>query len=307
MQKLKGRWGTGSAAKFRLKQLHAQQDLQEENYEAQVDAEFDAYIEEDETYQQALGELRSEIDLGYPTALVERRYLATFDFRNCDAVVVIGPDGLVANTAKYVGDLPIVAVNPDPNRIDGVLLPFQLSQARSVLQKTLKNAANVREISLAEVELNDGQKMLAFNDFFVGRQSHASARYTLQLGDAAESHSSSGLIVATGAGSTGWLSSVFNMARGVNRWVGGKMESPPNINWEERRLAWVVREPFVSRYSQADFVAGEISEGERLTVESLMPQGGVIFSDGIESDFLEFNSGVIARIGLSQQRARLVV
>jgi hypothetical protein len=37
-----------------------------------------------------------------------------------------------------------------------------------------------------------------------------------------------------------------------------------------------------------------------------MPQAGVIFSDGLESDFLEFNSGTIARIGVSPQRANLV-
>jgi hypothetical protein len=37
-----------------------------------------------------------------------------------------------------------------------------------------------------------------------------------------------------------------------------------------------------------------------------MPQAGVIFSDGLESDFLEFNSGTIARISVSPQRANLV-
>jgi hypothetical protein len=51
---------------------------------------------------------------------------------------------------------------------------------------------------------------------------------------------------------------------------------------------------------------GVMSEGVQLVVESLMPSGGVIFSDGVEADFLEFNSGTIARVGVSAQRARLV-
>jgi hypothetical protein len=38
-----------------------------------------------------------------------------------------------------------------------------------------------------------------------------------------------------------------------------------------------------------------------------MATNGVIFSDGIESDFLEFNSGGIARFSISPQRALLVV
>lgn len=33
---------------------------------------------------------------------------------------------------------------------------------------------------------------------------------------------------------------------------------------------------------------------------------GVIFSDGIESDFLNFNSGSIATIGIAKEKARLV-
>ncbi len=65
--------------------------------------------------------------------------------------------------------------------------------------------------------------------------------------------------------------------------------------------------PFVSRHSKANLVAGMLDEGEQLVVESLMPSGGVIFSDGIESDFLVFSSGTIARIGVSDQVATLVV
>jgi len=38
-----------------------------------------------------------------------------------------------------------------------------------------------------------------------------------------------------------------------------------------------------------------------------MPCGGVIFSDGMESDYLEFNSGTDATIGLAREKANLVV
>lgn len=37
-----------------------------------------------------------------------------------------------------------------------------------------------------------------------------------------------------------------------------------------------------------------------------MPTNGVIFSDGIETDFLKFNSGSIATIGIAKETARLV-
>lgn len=44
-----------------------------------------------------------------------------------------------------------------------------------------------------------------------------------------------------------------------------------------------------------------------LVVESLMPMNGIIFSDGIEADFLKFNAGNIATIGIAKEKANLVM
>jgi hypothetical protein len=37
-----------------------------------------------------------------------------------------------------------------------------------------------------------------------------------------------------------------------------------------------------------------------------MPENGVIFSDGIEADFLEFSSGVTATISVADKAGQLV-
>jgi hypothetical protein len=272
-----------------------------------AEADFELYEAEQGHYQQTLEQVRGSLDLGYPLTIVERKFVPTYEFRNAMVVVVIGPDGLVANTAKYVGDLPIVGINPDPKRIDGHLLPFRASHARSVVLSVLNEKAKVRQVTLAEALLNDGQSLLAFNDLFIGRRTHVSARYNLKWKNSSESQSSSGVIVATGAGSTGWLSSVFNMMRGVNAWLGREAPRQEKLAWEDRKLVWVVREPFASRFSQAELVAGSMAAGEELILESLMPEGGAIFSDGMEQDFLEFNSGTTARIRVANQQACIVV
>ena len=75
---------------------------------------------------------------------VDRDFLPNFDFGRCLAVVVIGQDGLVANAAKYVGDLPIIGVNPDPTRNDGVLLPFEVRDARKVVRRAIDDKADTR-------------------------------------------------------------------------------------------------------------------------------------------------------------------
>jgi NAD kinase len=334
LEGLRQKWGTVGQAKFLLRAAHAHADLaaaeaaaklaapatrQRWNKndtadkavvprnQAMVEVSFGMYEHEEIAYQSALDQLQQDLDFGLPVKVLDRSFVPNFDFSRSAVVVVLGQDGLVANTAKYVGDLPIVAVNPDPERIDGVLLPFQIEDGRRTVASVLDGRYHSRSVTLAEVNLNDGQRMLAFNDFFVGASSHISARYTIHVGDAAEPHSSSGVLVSTGAGSTGWMSSVFNMAAGVAHVLGGDVENRIKLDWEDRRLLWAVREPFVSKASQATLVAGTLAEGDAIELESLMPSGGVIFSDGIENDFLQFNTGTIARIAASQQRARLVV
>jgi hypothetical protein len=200
-----------------------------------------------------------------------------------------------------------VAVNPEPGRFDGVLLPFLPGQARAAVRKVIESNAKIHEVTLAEVKLQDGQRLLAFNELFIGARSHISALYRISCGEKSEVQSSSGLLVSTGAGSTGWLSSVFNMASGIARFCGKTEHKPIRMAWEDRRLIYVVREPFVSRHSQASIVVGMLEPGQELTLESLMPSGGAAFSDGMESDFLQFNSGAIATVRAAEQRAKLVV
>jgi NAD kinase len=325
LEGLKARWATARAAAFRLQQAvghevelrraralskgrkMAATELREVESDAAALLSEEAIESEDEVYQRTVQQLLQDLEIGFPVKRLDRTFLPNFDFGRCVLVVVIGQDGLVANTAKYVGGLPIIGVNPDPARYDGVLLPFHVHQARGAVRRTLDKKSPLREVTLAEVNTNDGQRMLAFNDFFIGASSHVSARYTLEVAGRSEPQSSSGVLVSTGAGSTGWLSSLFNMTAGFCRLSGGDAPEPVAMPWNDTRLMWAVREPFRSRHSSADLVAGLLAEDEELVIGSQMPQHGVIFSDGVESDFLEFNSGTIARVSASKQRARLVV
>jgi NAD kinase len=280
---------------------------QAEFYIEHAGGNFQEYQLEDEAYRQSADVVRRSIELGLKVQEIDRGLVPTFTFLPEDLVVTLGQDGLVANTAKYVGKQPVIAVNPDPERFDGILLPFLPGQTERAIENVFSGNCRIRSVTLAEARLNDGQRLLAFNDLFLGAQTHVSARYRIRWAKAEEPQSSSGVLVSTGAGSTGWVSSVFNMTSGVAALAGGHVVNPIRLDWEDRRLLFVVREPFVSRHSRANIVAGILEQQQALELESLMPSGGVIFSDGIEADYLQFNSGSSVIVKAAEETAQLVV
>jgi len=277
-------------------------------YVGHAGGDFSEYEKEHDAYQRALDQLRRDLDFGVPRQFIDRDLVPTYTFGPLDLVVTLGQDGMVANVAKYAAERPIVGVNPDPERFDGILLPFGPGTARDPVGRLVAGKdVPIRTVTLAEMSLADGQRLLAFNDLFVGMRSHVSARYRITAAARSEAQSSSGILISTGAGSTGWMSSVFNMATGVTAFAGGGARRVPRFAWDDPRLLFAVREPFVSRHSAASIVAGWIEPGNEIRIESQMPAGGVVFSDGVEHDFLDFNSGAIGRVRRASQCARLVV
>lgn len=267
---------------------------------------FEDYELENSNFHDSLSSVQRQLSKVIKNKIVERSFLPSFLFSDKQVVVVIGQDGLVANTAKYVNEIPIVAVNPDIERFDGFLLPFNPDNFIDGVEGVIAGKFNSRMATLAEARLNDGQRLLAFNDLFIGAASHVSARYKISYGANTEEQSSSGILVSTQMGSTGWLSSVFNMTSAVHRFVEKDHAKKKMVKLKGDQLMFVVREPFRSKKTQTDLTAGILTGKARLVVESFMPTNGVIFSDGIEADFLNFNSGGIVTIGIAREKAKLV-
>lgn len=269
---------------------------------------FNDYQIENDNFKRSLSIVQGRVSKWLNCKVIDRQFLANYVFAKTDLIIVLGQDGLVANTAKYAKGQPIIAINPDPERYDGILLPFHPNSFENELINTLDKKEVYKSVTMAKVELQDGQQLLAFNDFFIGPSTHISARYQLQHNGKCERQSSSGIIVSTGAGSTGWLSSLFNMANGIyNSFSNNPQQVDFHMDWETLKLVFVVREPFKSIYTQTSLTAGFISSGKELAVESFMPIHGKIFSDGIENDFLDFNSGAIAKIGIADEKANIVI
>jgi NAD kinase len=263
-----------------------------------------------EVYQESLRAVRAAIPTEMKLHVIERRTLPQYRFEPKDVVVTLGQDGVVANVAKYLDGQPLIAVNPDPSTIDGVLLPVQVPAFARVLERTLAGRAEITGVTMAEAKLSDGQVLRAVNDIFVGAASHVSARYRIGLGQRAEEQSSSGVIVSTGVGSTGWLRSIYAGALAIAREVAPGPAEPPApkpMPWDSEDLVFNVREPWPSLTTGASLVSGRVTRGHTLDVVSRMPEGGVIFGDGMQADYVAFNSGTSAAIGVAASRLRLVI
>ncbi len=278
-------------------------------YVEHLGADFSDYQAEDHTYKRAVREAQRLLSRHGRLQVVPRAFVPNFLFGPKDTVVAVGQDGLVANVLKYLDGQLLLGVNPDPARWEGVLLPFRVADLDPLMPEVFAEKRPIRAVTMAEAKLNTGQVLLGVNDLFIGPRSHTSARYTIRTGDRSESHSSSGIIVSTGLGSTGWFRSILAGAAGIASALSRrpiKIDEKKAFAWDADYLYFSVREPWPSKTSSADITFGKVTSRTPLVLVSQMPEDGVIFSDGIESDFLQFNSGTEATIQLAQKKGHLV-
>jgi hypothetical protein len=229
-------------------------------------------------------------------AAVVRDDLERFLFEPGDIVVVLGQDGLVANVAKYLDGQPLIGLNADAERNAGVLVAHPPAAAADLLRDTAAGRHAVQARTMTEAQLDDGQRLRALNEIFVGHRSHQSARYTLHVGGHSERQSSSGLIFATGTGATGWAKS-----------INGQLADPVALPAAgERALAWFAREPWTSPATGAALSHGVIADDESARITCELTDGATAFGDGIEADALAIDWGQTLTVGVAPQALQLV-
>lgn len=238
---------------------------------------------------------RAAVPSDWRQAEVGRADLDRFLFGPEDVVVAVGQDGLVANVAKYLDGQPVLGVNPSPDLYDGVLVRLPVARLGRLLAASLAGDAAVERRTMVEAVLDTGERLLALNEVFLGHRSHQSARYTIEAAGAREDHSSSGIIVASGTGATGWARSILEATH-----------EQFTLAPEERAVAFLVREPFPSVATATALRLGRIDDAP-LAVTSRMNDGGVLFADGIEQDYIAFDWGRQVRIGPAGRSLNLVV
>jgi len=264
------------------------------HYLRQRGRDLDEVLARHEAQQGALTAVGAAIPADWRRGQVDRRDLDRFLFAEQDIVLAVGRDGLVANVAKYLHGQPVIGVDPEPGRNAGILVRFTVDQVRPAL---LRAVEPVQERTMVTARLDDGQEMTGLNEVYIGHHSHQSARYIISTMDGRQEYqSSSGVLIGTGTGATGWCGSVA--------WQ--RADAPPLPQPTESELCWFVREAWPSPATSTTITAGRLTGTDQVELVA-QSEGLVVFADGIETDHIPLSWGQRITVGLADHRLRLVV
>ena len=237
---------------------------------------------------EALAAVAARLPEDWARTGVERRDLAAFLFAPEDVVIVVGPDGLVANVAKYLRGQVVIGIDPRPGAERGPLVPCDVGTGGELIDRIADGESpSVSRRTMVRARLDDGQEVTALNEVYLGHASHQSARYRLDWRGRREFQSSSGVIVSTGTGATGWSASLAHDRR------GRELPAPA-----ERGLAWFVREAWPSPATGVSMTEGRLGEDEELGLV-VSCERLVVFGDGIEDDCCEAVWGQRVRVSVA--------
>jgi NAD+ kinase len=183
-----------------------------------------------------------------------------------DLVVTIGGDGTLLRSSQFVGaDCPVVAINSAPDDSVGFFSAGSRDDVADVLAAALRGTLKARRLTRMQVRID---RQLAttrvLNDvLFCHEAPAATTRYAIRFRGREEEHKSSGIWVATAAGSTAAIAS-----------AGGRAQPLSSA-----QLQFLVREPYLHGLVRPRLLHGFVRSGERLHLRSQI-RAGRLFIDG---------------------------
>ena len=185
-----------------------------------------------------------------------------------DLIVVLGGDNSVTAVLQDSYDVPVITVNSDPQLSVGCLTRWRVDDSNHLFK--LMEAINHGKYRMEEwTRLETDRHSTAISEVFVGEtKRNDMSRHILEYRGKSYEQKCSGLIVATGCGSTGWYSSV-----NWHRTVEENKFAPT-----EKLAKFVITEP--SRYSKGcELREGVLEPGEEMVLHSLNDSGGIVSID----------------------------
>jgi NAD kinase len=220
---------------------------------------------------------------------VNRKKMHPKHFRGKDVVITIGGDGTFLKTSHHVTDALMLGVCSNANKNVGYLLRSSRLTFEDSLRKILNNEFKVAERVRLETTINGKKTKYALNDVFIGsRRAYHTARYNLRIGGKEEFQMSSGIIISTATGSTGWIKSA------------GGIEMPLHSG----KFQYYVRDPYSCKFSRPRLLKGILSSKENITVKSLIYEG-VVAIDSSKADY-SIDEDSVVNVRVAEKPLRVI-
>ena len=132
---------------------------------------------------------------------VER--LRSAEAKDCDLIVTVGGDGTVLSANALGVSAPLLTVNSDPGGSMGVFARTDVHGVAALIDAWLRGRATSEDIPRLAVNVDGAPGVCFLNDCLVASANPAAmSRYVLEVDGRREQQRSSGVWVATAAGST---------------------------------------------------------------------------------------------------------
>jgi NAD kinase len=189
----------------------------------------------------------------------------SLDYSRYDLIITIGGDGTFLEAARHVKEGTVWGVNSDPIWSVGRFCSGTPKNFEILLDKILAGKATVKKFNRLSLSFSDGtQSMNVLNDILICHHNPgAMSRYFLTVGRTREEQRSSGVWIATAAGSSGGLHS-----------AGGKV-----LPQESKEFQYRPRELYRGKNIHYHLKGGILKPTQRITMTSLIREG-VVFVDG---------------------------
>ncbi len=229
--------------------------------------------------------------------------------REAEILISLGGDNNFQYASGYREDGLLLGLNsdPGPNGSHGKLLWGTVENFAPYAERLLKGDYIVQPWVRLDLDLNGRFAGRASNQISLGA-SHPRfmSRHVLETPDGRRvEQTGSGLLVATGAGSTGW----YRSERGTTRF---------DFPRDAQEAHWFIRAAQrEDDDSVCELAEGVLYPGEKLIVRSLNARGGYAstddecFPDDVQlaqdRDVLNFNRGAVATIRISEHPLRVIM
>ena len=182
-----------------------------------------------------------------------------------DLIVCVGGDGTLLQVSHAVAGTPVLGVNSDPDRSEAVFSAATQQTFGKLLGLAL--AGRLPTLALSRLRIRHNGRalpVLALNDILIAHDNPATmTRYQLSVGARREFQKSSGLWIATAAGSGSAV-----LAAGGRR-----------LPWNAKKFQYRPRELYSGRLASPRLTGSVLGAGEAGTVTWLMREGA-LFIDG---------------------------